>query len=59
MMIYCRKNNPNCKVSLEIERVKPNIEDLIEYADIVFIGKDFVLSKGIINLNNDFPCLLK
>ena len=22
MMIYCRKNNPNCKVSLEIERVK-------------------------------------
>ena len=50
MMVYCRKINKKCKISLEVERPKPKIEELIEFADVVFIGKDFVESKGIMNL---------
>ena len=57
-MTHCRKVHPKCKISLEIERDKPNIEDLIELADIIFIGKDFVESKGITNLFDNFQAFL-
>ena len=58
MMIHCRKTNKKCKISVEIERAKPNIEDLIELADIAFIGKDFIKSKELTNLSENFNSFL-
>ncbi|KAJ8684464.1 hypothetical protein QAD02_020256 [Eretmocerus hayati] len=38
-------------VSVEMEKMRPEILDLLPYADVAFISKDFAESKGCINMS--------
>lgn len=38
-------------ISVELEKVKPELLDLLPYADIAFVSKDFAKSRGYINMS--------
>ncbi len=41
MMQLCRKRLPKVRISLEIEKIRDNIETLIPYADMVLFSKQY------------------
>lgn len=49
MMAYSKKHHPTTPISLEIEKIRNNIETLIEYADIIFFSRQYALAQGFID----------
>jgi len=46
MLRYCRNTAPHLKVSLEIEKIRDNIEILFEFADLLMFSKSYARSAG-------------
>jgi ketohexokinase len=46
MMDFCRSHYPKLKLSLEIEKKRPEIEKLFKYADVLFFSKQYALQQG-------------
>ncbi|MCU7837530.1 MAG: ketohexokinase [gamma proteobacterium symbiont of Taylorina sp.] len=46
MMHHSKNHHPNIPISIEIEKSREGIEELIPYADIVFFSKNYVLEQG-------------
>ena len=38
-------------ISVELEKMKPELLDLLPYADIAFVSKDFAKSRGYVNMS--------
>ncbi len=46
MQQYCKENFPHIKISVEIEKSRPQIERLYEYADVILFSKPFAIKMG-------------
>ncbi|RKZ91905.1 MAG: ketohexokinase, partial [Gammaproteobacteria bacterium] len=53
MMVHAKQYFPELMISVEIEKVRKNIEQLIEPADIIIFSKHYALTQGF-NTANDF-----
>ncbi|MFK5894889.1 MAG: PfkB family carbohydrate kinase [Pseudomonadota bacterium] len=53
MLDYCKNQYPQLKISVEIEKNRPEIELLFAYADVLLFSKPYALSKGF-NSGFDF-----
>lgn len=38
-------------ISVELEKMRPELLDLLPYADVAFVSKDFAKSKGYVNMS--------
>jgi ketohexokinase len=38
-------------ISVELEKMRPELLDLLPYADVAFISKDFAKSRGYVNMS--------
>lgn len=38
-------------ISVELEKVRPELLDLLPYADVAFVSKDFARSRGYVNMS--------
>ncbi|XP_014229868.1 ketohexokinase-like [Trichogramma pretiosum] len=46
-------------ISVEIEKMKVELLDLLPYADIAFVSKDFAKSRGYTNMSETLKCVSK
>jgi len=46
LMAFCKTHFPNLKISLEVEKNRPQIECLFNYADVLLFSKQYAISKG-------------
>jgi len=46
MLDYCAKTQPHVPISLEIEKKRPDIENLFPYADVLLFSKQYAQSIG-------------
>lgn len=38
-------------ISVELEKMRPELLDLLPYADVAFVSKDFAKSRGYVNMS--------
>lgn len=48
-IIKCSDKNA-ITVSVELEKLRPELLDLLPYADVVFVSKEFAESRGYLNM---------
>ncbi|XP_058795554.1 ketohexokinase-like [Phymastichus coffea] len=44
-------------ISVEIEKMRPDLLDTLPYVDAAFISKDFALSRGYVNMSETLKCM--
>jgi len=52
MMAYCKVHYPKLKLSLEIEKPRPQIDSLFKYADVILFSKHYAESNGFTSAQN-------
>jgi ketohexokinase len=46
MLKHCKSNYPKIQISLEVEKIRPDINKLFQYADVLLFSKPFVIESG-------------
>lgn len=46
-----KSNCHTITISVELEKTRPELLDLLPYADVAFISKDFACSRGFSNMS--------
>lgn len=52
MMAHARADQPNLLISLEVEKPRPNIEELFGYADLILFSKEYAIHNGSHDLDH-------
>lgn len=52
-------NQHQITVSVELEKPKPDLQDLIPLADVIFVGKDFAKFRGCVNMADTLKNIAK
>lgn len=52
-------SNPPITISLDLEKPRSTLLDLLPYADVIFIGKDFAKSRNCTNMSETLKNIAK